>query len=177
MKNEKFQHIMLDIETMDSESYSAIISIGAVRFNIETGELGEEFYCNVSLQSCLDLGMTVSEKTIMWWLMQSEEARMSLVNRETFPLNIALEKFTEFCDKNSEIWGNSPRFDCGILQNGYQKVGIPIPWNFRLERCLRTLVSFDPEIKNNFPKIGTTHNALDDCKYQIGYCVETWKKK
>ncbi len=52
----KFKHLMLDIETMGNESYSAITSIGAVEFDIETGETGDEFYVVVGLQSCLDAG-------------------------------------------------------------------------------------------------------------------------
>lgn len=37
-----FHHLMLDIETMGNESFSSIVSIGALEFNIETGELGKE---------------------------------------------------------------------------------------------------------------------------------------
>lgn len=51
-----------------------------------------------------------------------------------------------------------------------------IPWDFRKERDVRTLVSFPPEIKENFPSVGVHHNGIDDCKFQIGYCVEIWRK-
>ena len=34
-----FGHLMLDIETMGNESFSSIVSIGALEFDIETGEL------------------------------------------------------------------------------------------------------------------------------------------
>ncbi len=50
-----FGHLMLDIETMGNESFSSIVSIGALEFNIETGKTGKEFYVNVDLQSCMDL--------------------------------------------------------------------------------------------------------------------------
>ena len=45
----KFGHLMVDIETMGNQSNSAIVSIGAVEFNMATGETGKEFYTNVSL--------------------------------------------------------------------------------------------------------------------------------
>ena len=169
-----FGHLMLDIETMGSESYSSIVSIGALEFDIETGKTGKEFYVNVDLQSCMDLGLIVNASTIMWWLKQSEQARKDLTERTVLPIENALLEFAQFCRKDYQIWGNSARFDCGILQNAYDKAGIPIPWDFRNERCVRTLVSFNPEIKKNFKPIGTAHNALSDCYFQVGYCSEIW---
>lgn len=169
------KHLMLDIETMGTESFSSIISIGALEFDIETGKTGKEFYVNVDLQSCMDLGLIVNASTIMWWLNQSEQARKDLTERTAVPILQALSDFADFCNKDYQIWGNSARFDCGILQNAYNKAGIPIPWDFRKERCVRTLMSFNPEIKNNYPIKGTAHNALADCYYQVGYCSEIWR--
>lgn len=172
----KFDHLMLDIETMGSESYSAILSIGALEFDIETGNTGKEFYVNVDLQSCMDLGLTVNASTILWWLNRNEQARKDLTERTTLPVQKALLEFAQFCDEDYQIWGNSPRFDCGILQNAYNKLGIPIPWDFRKERCVRTIVSFRPDIKENWQPLGTLHNALDDCYYQVGYCNAIWNE-
>jgi hypothetical protein len=95
--------------------------------------------------------------------------------RLSLPIIEALKEFSDFCNKEYQIWGNSARFDCGILQNAYNKAGFSIPWDFRKERCVRTLVSFAPEIKDNYKPIGTAHNAVDDCKFQIGYCSEIWR--
>jgi len=170
-----FHHLMVDIETMGNESFSSIVSIGAVEFDINTGKIGKEFYVNVDLQSCVDLGLTINASTVMWWMKQNEQARKDLTDRTTLPIIKALEDFAEFCNKDYQIWGNSARFDCGILQNAYNKAGIPIPWDFRKERCVRTLVSFVPEIKVNYKSIGTAHNAVDDCKFQIGYCSDIWR--
>ena len=166
---------MSNIKTMGSESYSSIVSIGAVEFDIETGETGREFYTNVDLQSCIDLGLILNGSTIMWWMQQNEQARKDLVEKTSLPINSALLEFAKFCNKEYQIWGNSARFDCGILQNAYNKAGIPIPWDFRKERCVRTLVSFNPSVKDNFKKAEVEHNALSDCYYQIGYCTEIWK--
>ncbi len=169
-----FKHLMLDIETMGTESFSSIVSIGALEFDIETGITGKEFYVNVDLQSCMDLGLIVNASTIMWWLKQKEQARKDLTNRTVLSIQEALSEFSKFCSNDYEIWGNSPRFDCGILQNAYYKLGIKIPWSHKKERCVRTLVSFNPEIKNNFIYKGTSHNALSDCYSQVEYCSEIW---
>lgn len=170
----KYKHIMLDIETMGNSSYSSIVSIGAVKFDINTGDTGDEFYINIDLQSCIDLGLGISASTVMWWMEQSDEARKGLTSGNVVSITEALKMFAEFCDEDCEIWGNSARFDCGILGNAYNKAGIPIPWNFRNERCVRTLTSFAPDIKRNYPDNGVKHNALSDCYFQIGYCSTIW---
>lgn len=171
-----YDNLMLDIETMGNQSYSSILSIGALEFDIETGNTGNPFYMTIDLQSCLDLGLIVNAGTITWWMQQNEEARRELTQTDRVDIVEALERFAEFCDENYYIWGNSARFDCGILQNAYDKLGMNIPWDFRKERCLRTLVAFDPLIKAGMKREGTAHNALDDCRFQIKYTCKTWDK-
>lgn len=170
----KFEHLMIDIETMGNISYSAIISIGAVEFNIDTGETGKEFHLNVFLESSVNAGLIINPDTILWWLQQNEKAREDLVKSEKVSLAKALVDFNAFCTKDYQVWGNSARFDLGLLQNAYNKLDIPIPWDFRKERCVRTLVSFAPKIKEDFKYVGTAHNALQDCYNQIGYCTQIW---
>lgn len=175
LKDERlFSHLMLDLETMGTKSNSAIISIGAVEFDILTGKTGREFYRNVSLQSCISLGLVVDADTIMWWMEQSQDARKSLTEGKVISIQQALIDFREFCNKEYQIWGNSARFDLGLLENAYDKAMLSIPWKFYQERCVRTLVSFNPEIKNNLEFTGTAHNALADCYHQIKYCNLTW---
>ena len=178
MEEKTFGHIMVDIETMGNESNSAIVSIGAVEFNMQTGETGKEFYVNVLLKSCMDIGLKLNADTVMWWLKQSDEARKSLTEGESKNLIQALHEFSSFiesCDgKKCQVWGNSARFDLGILSDAYNKIGVKIPWDFRNERCVRTLVSFLPEIKNMTKFHGVAHNAVADCHFQIKYCSETW---
>ena len=79
---------------------------------------------------------------------------------------------------NIRIWGNSNRFDLGILEGWYKKgIGSKFEpfWNTWLERDVRTLSSLKPNIKANMKFVGIKHNALDDCKHQIKYCFETLK--
>lgn len=169
---------MVDLETWGTESMSAISSVGAVEFNLATGETGKEFYVNVDLQSCLDLGLKVNASTIMWWMRQEEDARKAMMNNPIYITN-ALHEFSKFIEscggKNCELWGNSNRFDLGILNDAYSKNFSPIPWDFRKERDVRTLVSFRPEIKDQTLVIGIAHNAVHDCYHQIKYCHAIWK--
>ena len=178
---ENLGHVMLDLETMGNKSNTAIISIGAVEFNIDTGETGDEFYTRVDLQSCLDIGLKINASTVYWWLTQNEKARQE-VAKGGENIKIALEAFNDWFKKLGDkvkIWGNGARFDIGILEDAYVACGYQkMPWHFRAEMDLRTLVAFAPEIKketmNNFK--GVEHDAVDDCKAQIEYASKIWNK-
>ena len=176
----KLGHVMIDLETMGKKSNAVICSIGALEFDINTGETGREFYTKVDIQSCLDKGMIVNGSTIEWWLMQSEAARMKVAVGDGKYLLQALDEFTEYLEElgieTVQLWGNGVRFDMGILEDAYNACKLESPWNFRCERDVRTLVSFAPDIKENFPQLGVEHNPIDDCKHQIGYCTAIWKK-
>ena len=172
----EFTDVMLDLETMGNKSNAAIVSIGAVEFNIETGETGREFYDVIDLQSCLDKGLMVQASTIYWWLQQSDEARKRICANGG-DLSLVLQRFTywmEDCVDKVKIWGNGARFDIGLLEDAYVACNLKTPWYFRSEMDVRTLVAFAPYIKANYPMIGVEHDPIDDCKHQIGYCVEIW---
>lgn len=173
--------LMIDLETMANESNAAIVSIGATIFNIETGEKFSDFYERVDLQSCLDAGMIVNASTINWWLNQSNSARAEITKTNPSPLALALDKFFTWykldgAGKIKRIWGNSNRFDLGILLDGYSAVGRDAPWDFRDERDVRTLVEFAPEIKENEEFTGIPHHPVHDCHHQIKYCTKIWNK-
>ena len=170
---------MLDLETMGKKSNAAIVSIGAVEFDIETGKTGREFYKVVDLQSCLDLGLKVEASTIYWWLMQSEAARKRICEKGDDLTNV-LKHFgvwMQDCVDKVKIWGNGARFDIGILEDAYVACAYnDVPWYFRSEMDVRTLVAFAPYIKANYPMLGVEHDPIDDCKHQIRYCVEIWHR-
>ena len=171
----EYTDVMLDLETMGNKSNAAIVSIGAVEFNLETGEIGDEFYDVIDLQSCLDMGLKVNGSTIYWWLQQSEEARKRICEKGG-ELSVVLQRFSYWMKERTyrvKIWGNGARFDIGLLEDAYVACQLQTPWYFRSEMDVRTLVAFKPEIKATYPTIGVEHDPIDDCKHQIGYCHET----
>lgn len=171
-------HLMLDLETMGSVSNSVITSIGAVEFDIATGETGRTFYERINIQSCLNFGLKVTGSTIQWWLTQNQTAREETA-KDGDDLFTVLNKFNEFIkeldDFTLQVWGNSARFDNGLLEDAYIAIGRNIPWNFRTERDVRTLVALRPDIKKNMPNIGTEHLPIDDCLFQISYCSTIYR--
>lgn len=61
---------------MGNTPNSAIVSNGAVRFN--GGGILDSFYNVISLESSLDAGLNVDASTVMWWMGQSQDARIAL---------------------------------------------------------------------------------------------------
>lgn len=174
------RHLMIDIETLGTKPGSVITQIAAVQFDLKTGKLGETFNEKISIQSCLNIGLQVDEGSLEFW---SEQPQGNFNNlfKNTRNISEVLYLFRVFVNSlkpsDLEVWGNSNRFDLGILENAYNKINQDKPWNFRNERDVRTLVSFNPSIKekhiksaNNYNK----HDALDDCMFQIDYVVETY---
>ena len=50
-----------------------------------------------------------------------------------------------------------------------------LPWKFWAVNDVRTIVDINPDIKKNRKFDGTPHCAVDDCKHEIKYLVETLK--
>lgn len=178
MNKNNLGHVMIDLETMGNVCNSAIISIGAIEFDIKSGKLGKEFYIRIDLQSCLDKGFVVNGSTIYWWLEQSELSRKEICKSNGgYSIEMALSKLSLFMYqlKDCEIWANGASFDITILKNAYDRCGLTIPWDFRKERDVRTLVSTNPQLKHNTNFVGDIHHPIDDCKHQIKYCCNIWK--
>jgi hypothetical protein len=166
-------HLMLDLETMGKRPGCAIVSIGAVEFDIKTGATGREFYERVNLKQ----GLFVDASTIYWWLQQNEQARLELC-KGGLDIDTALAKFGSFTLDlgDFEIWGNGASFDFGILEAAIYACGYTKePWDFRKERDVRTMVSLAPVIKEHYSFSGVQHYPIDDCKHQIGYCSAIWR--
>ncbi len=157
---------MIDLETMGTVSNSAIVSIGAVKF---TNKILDSFYCNVDLQSCIDVGLKCDGDTILWWLKQSKQARFSLsINPNT--LQEALVSLSNWMGQCYEVWGNGATFDNVILSNAYFAVGLPQPWHWTKDRCYRTVRNLHPNITHT--RKGVYHNALDDAIYQAEHLIK-----
>lgn len=164
-KNET--HVMVDIETMGKSSNSVILSIGAVRFGLENGEIFKKFYTVVDIQSCLDLGLEVEGDTIEWWLRQDDDVRAAYVNSKQIHVTHVLQYLTEFITKDDYVWGNSASFDLGILANAFKKTGVVIPWDYKKEMCYRTVMNLAGSLSVNIEFEGTRHDPVNDCEHQI----------
>lgn len=162
--------VMVDLETLGTQASSAVVTIGAVYFDPDSGELGEEF-----VMRCTDLneqvrcGRVIDADTLLWWLDQSK-----LAQEQTFKGGLAdttvrvLSSFAGFLDLHGSrdevlLWGNGASFDNTILGELYRSMGFKAPWKYSNNRCYRTLknLGVGPAF-TEADRVGTLHNALDD---------------
>ena len=173
-------NVMIDIETLGKHSRSVITTIAAVSFDIETGEIGKSKYIEIDINDSIKQGLEVDGDTIIWWLKQPNASRKNIHSpKESYKLKDSLSILTKFLNSIAPkddliIWGNSAKFDLGILSDAYRILDFEIPWIFYNERCVRTLAKLKPNIKKNTIFDGVRHNPIDDCLYQIKYCHNIW---
>jgi hypothetical protein len=167
--------VMVDLEYMGAAPDAAIVSIGAVAFDLQHGRLGEKFYRVVDLQSALDAGGGVRGGTVMWWLRQSEAARAALA-AEPVPLVQALVQFDTFMESlgvphdERRVWGNGAATDNVILSSAYDRLRWPRPWPYRGDCCYRTIKLLHPDVP--LRPVGTAHHALDDAEAQAQHLLD-----
>ncbi len=166
---------MLDIETLGSNINAPITTIGAVQFDASTGAIGSEFEIHLELQEQFEqYGRVPTWSTISWWLQQSEEARMYLVQQVRFSAPVALKAFCDWFKMTfpqsykAKVWGNGASFDNGRTTALFEACGLQQPWSYNAERDMRTIVEFDPDLKKTKVFVGVAHKTIADCKHQIG---------
>ena len=168
-------HLMIDIETCGTRPNCPVLSIGAVKFNMYTGEIGKTFYAAIDPADAFNYGVP-SGDTFKWWMEQSEAARSAAVGGRS-KLPEALNSLTSFCSNWSdvEVFGNGPHFDMTILEYAYHRaLGREAPWKFWNVRDCRTVAMLAGK---RAPKItgGTYHNALDDAIHQAKWVCDFYR--
>lgn len=177
-------HLMIDLETMGTNTNAPIVVIGAVFFDPQTGEIGPVFYIVISLVDAMNTGAVPDGGSIEWWLKQTSEARAAIL-ADQVKLKDALLQFREFINEHSDekivqVWGNGATFDNVILRRSYERQEIHCPWCYTNDRDVRTIVALGLTIDFDARKIiafgGERHNALHDARYQAKYVSAIWQK-
>lgn len=168
-------NLMIDIETVGTNPDAPILSIGAVKFDPETGKHGREFYAAIRPTDAFKYG-TPDGSTFAWWMGQSDPARKSAVGGKN-SLTQALEDLRGMYRdwKDVKVWGNGPSFDMTILEHGFRAVGSEAPWAFWNIRCCRTVAQLSGRWPPKIGGKGVHHNALDDAKHQADWVSSMWQ--
>lgn len=167
----QFHDLMTDVECMGNKKDGALISIGAVFFDLHTMTLGPTFLRTINLATAMRAGGTVEASTIMFWLGQSEEARKG-VRFGGQDIRVVLTDFgtwiQETCrHEDVRPYGNSASFDLGKIESACERSGVPVPWHWTHERCFRTIRNQHPGVEYNPDDKGDgAHNALADAVFQ-----------
>jgi len=170
--------VMIDIETIDVTPKAVVLSVASMMFNQKEGaSLTSTYYKKLELQPQFDIGRTISERTIMWWMEQDAEVRNEAFGIQRFPVDKVLKGLAKNCAGARNIWANGPMFDIIILEDLARDFGVfsdlEEAWKFYQTRDLRTLKdeagldrTWAPESipdKVNFGK----HHPVTDCYIQI----------
>jgi hypothetical protein len=164
---------MLDLETLSTTPNSAIIAIGAVKFDPRgaVGTLGDpadpeykHFDMAIEFESVTAGGFDISGSTIKWWFQQSADARGRVVTGDT-DIATVLHRFWEWFGHTSmPVWGNGAGFDNVVLRQAYMKLAGVAPWSFRDDRCFRTMKALFPMVPYDPPVV--PHWAVSDAQAQ-----------
>lgn len=113
------QHVMIDLETLGTNPDTVVLSLGAVKFDVGVGQIGERIHYYLDIDHQLAEGRTVTGPTIRWWMAQSEQARSQFLESEQvyFKAPQTLDAFDQFFEGAAYIWSHGSNFDTVILDN------------------------------------------------------------
>jgi len=176
-------HIMLDIETLGTDSNSVVLSISAVIFDMETGELGNEFEIGLDITEQSSKGGIIDSETVDWWAKQNQDARDELGRLIKHPVSDALDDFNKWIKQNFKapskikLWGNGSTFDNVIVRNLYSRHNIDFVIPYYADKDVRTWTYLKKINTRAFDFEGVKHRGIDDCKHQIKYCTSQERKE
>lgn len=158
-------HIMLDCETLGVTNDPLILSIGAVKFT-ET-EIIDRFHVAIDPETAQLFGLKISASTVMWWMREElHDARKALLGHELHDLPSALRGFAQWLETPVGVWGNGAAADNVWVRNAYKAIGEDCPWDFRADRCYRTIKALFPDPALRPADEDVAHDALSDAVWQ-----------
>jgi DNA polymerase III epsilon subunit-like protein len=171
-EREPMKNVMIDLETVSLRPTAAIISIGAVVFDVEEERLGPEFYSTIDLNSSLLLGLSREQGALDWWAKEENREARDKLTIDAKPLPDVLSSFNKWLGNDTTQivpWSNGATFDIVILKNALETCGLSVPWKYFNESCYRTLKRLYPQVL--MPRQTLKHHALEDAKYQAKHCM------
>jgi exodeoxyribonuclease VIII len=173
-------HLMIDVETLGVNPHAPIMQIGAILFDSYTGAHVQEYCANIEVTdaSCERWGLKTDQSTIDFWAGQPVEIWES-TKIGARPLEVVMPEFFAGLGaigmvKETPIWSHAT-FDFPLVNHHLQLVGCK-PLYYRAARDIRTLVALADIDLKSYDWNQKTHNALDDCRFQVKYCVDAMAK-
>lgn len=170
-----YPHIMIDLETLGTTADAVILSIGAVRFDLDSGTVADpngsySFYQELDILSQHNHQRRISASTLAWWMSQPKEAQ-AVFNNDTdkSSLGKSLYNLSDWVQQGTDkplVWSNGADFDLPMLAHAYTQLDIALPWAAYSGRCYRTYKNLPGARAVKVPRLGQHHNALDDAMYQ-----------
>lgn len=157
--------VMVDIETTGTCHNAGILTIGAMILQPQVG-IDRFFYIKLDPKHIEREGFIIQRHVMEWWDKQRKDVKDEAFSGLELP-TVAFTSFAQWLNNIPEeynIWGNAPSFDCSILKDYFDKLGIPCPWKYWNEMCYRTVKNMFPGIK--IQKGNDAHSAIVDAHNQ-----------
>lgn len=165
-----YPHVMIDLETLDTDVAATIVSIGAVRFGPAGVSDFGGFYSPVAWDQ-RDRRTVSRECLVEFWLKQPAEVQAALGDPAAVPLAGALLQLSRWIGEDKLVWAGPATFDLAILKHAYANNAMtPPPWKYNATRCYTTLRNLFPDVPRVVPAVA--HNALEDARAQAQHAVD-----
>lgn len=162
--------VMVDIETTGTNPHTTnMIQLAAIKFNYETGDVGEVF------NRCLSFAPNRywDEGTRQWWGKQKPEILQGIMSRMEEPQGAISDYHAYICREGRPVrmWSRGV-FDWSFLESYFTQFGLPMPHRFYDWRDLRSFQAglFGKPEEPDMSWVtaqGDAHNALFDCVIQL----------
>lgn len=176
--------IMIDTEFLSFKYDSYLMSIGVVAWDITEPDFKvvDQVHIFPDMDSQTEFGAKMDRDTLMWWLNQSEQARVSIISGQKKTLGSMRNCLTSLSTRILEwgfsverIWSHGECCDLPLLKHWYDKLNLTVPWRYQQPRDTYTLF----EVVNHTPEKkfhgGVAHDALADATAQAEQVHEAWK--
>lgn len=171
--------LILDLETLAVDTDNAVIWWTClIGYDVAKEEIipvrHDQFY---PIQPQLDKGRFIEADTMLFWMEQADEVRKLMkecASQDPSEITSLLVNFSTMFEamvagRSYELYANSPSFDCNKLKSLFRDWGFDAPWDFRRERCLRTLAANAGIDQYSVPKVPgfIKHHAYHDCRQEL----------
>lgn len=155
--------LIFDYETLSNKPLTApVISFGAIIGNWEDIRLdsreetlatikrleSQSLYQTIKTKSQVEkYGLIVNTETVRWWSKQGDFAKQMLESKDKIDVEEHCQYFINWCierglTQKTMVFIRAPHFDFTIMENIFDKVGLPIPFNTFKIRDVRTAIDF-----------------------------------
>ena len=165
----KHPDVMIDIEAYADTPDSAPAQIALVFFDRDDPSLPfTEFLYHPTPISSMRLGMKVTADTLVWW----DDKGLGIHPQTGQPITEILSEIHKVMDTYAKhgirAWSRGNSYDLSIMKLLYQRTCMRLPWQFWMERDVRTWLEgcrYTSPRKND-------HHALRDARNQALDIIE-----
>lgn len=178
MKGDKMRDICVDFETTNTDAnHGAILQIGAVRFDLFSGEIGDVFKLSLKVPH----NRYWSEGTRAFWNQRADLYKE--ITSEPVEPREGFIKFVEWVNKSPDphFWAKPVTFDFNWVQSYCDQYDIKMPFAFWKARDIRSFM-LGVYAPRPLPKMSmkvdlVEHDALNDALSEAKWAIDTYKEK